>query len=71
MYCMPQARRAFVLATLALFGFSAFAASPLTGSIKTTDSTCIIVNGNVQYVDKSAVYISGDNLVPSVSYYVR
>jgi hypothetical protein len=71
MNCMSRARCAFVLATLALLGFSAFADAPLTGSIKTTDSTCTTVNGNVQYVDKSAVYISGENLVPSVSYYVR
>jgi hypothetical protein len=71
MNCMVRARSAFVLATLALLGFSAFADAPLTGSIKTTDSTCITVNGNVQYVDKSAVYISGDNLIASVSYYVQ
>jgi hypothetical protein len=68
---MSSARAAFALATLALMGFSAFADSPLTGSIKTTDSTCITVNGNVQYLDKSAVYLSGENLVPSVGYYVR
>jgi hypothetical protein len=71
MNCLPHVRRAFALATLALMGFSAFAQSPLTGSIKTTDSTCVAVNGNVQYVDKSAVYLSGENLVASVSYYVQ
>ena len=71
MNCMSRARSALVLATLALMGASAFAAPPLTGSIKTTDSTCITVNGNVQYVDKSAVYISGAGLLPSLSYYVQ
>lgn len=67
MNCMFHARRAVVFA-FALIGVSAFAAQ---GSLKTTDSTCTAVNGNVTYSDKSAVYISGDNMLNSLSYYVR
>lgn len=67
MNCMSHARRAFVFA-FALVGVSAFAAS---GSLKTTDSTCVVVNGNVTYADKSAVYISGANLLPSLPYFVQ
>lgn len=68
---MLRARDAFLLATLALLGFAAQAAGPLTGSISTTDSSCTVQNGNVQYVDKSAVYLSGANLVASLDYYVQ
>lgn len=66
-----RARNALVLAALALMGLSALAASPLTGSITTTDSSCVVQNGNVQYVDKSAVYLSGAQLIANVSYYVQ
>jgi hypothetical protein len=68
---VSSVRNAIALVGLGLLGFSAFAQSPLTGSIRTTDSTCLVVNGNVQYVDKSAVYISGSGLVANVSYYVQ
>jgi uncharacterized repeat protein (TIGR01451 family) len=34
------------------------------GSIKTTDSTCNVVNGNVNYPNKQAVYLHGDQLPP-------
>lgn len=71
MFHLSRARRVFVLATLALLGFSRFADAALPGSITTTDSGCLVQNGNVQYVDKSAVYISGANLIASVNYYVQ
>lgn len=68
---VARAGSALVLAAFAMMGVSAFAAAPLTGSITTTDSTCIVQNGNVQYVDKSAVYLSGAQLIGNVSYYVQ
>lgn len=71
MNCMSRARGALVLAALALLGLSAFGAGPLPGTIKTTDSTCTVVNGNVNYADKSSVYLSGAGLLANLSYYVQ
>ena len=43
---------------------------PMTGSVKTTDQSGELVNGNTQYGSKEAVYLRGGNL-PAGNYYVR
>jgi hypothetical protein len=50
--------------------------SPITGSIKTTLQTCVVVNANVQYTKKTDVYLNGGGgnlgpLQPAGDYYVR
>ncbi len=45
-------------------------AAPNVGSLKTTEPTCIVVNGNVSYQAKTEVYLRVDNYDPG-SYWVR
>jgi hypothetical protein len=69
-----RAVRSLLVLTTAVAALAILGSAPAqaaSGSVKTTDSACVVVNENVHYAEKTDVFIDADNFDPDTFLYFK